>query len=149
LKGGKNPAPSELWKYTISTDSWSTVSTTPRPVHLGAGIVHQPDAVYVLRGNNQRDFGRYDITLDTWASLQDVDAGVRDGGSLAVATDGGTTYLYAMRGKSTDSFWRYDIALDVWSALAVTPAAVDDGGALAWDGADTIFAYRGANQPDF
>jgi len=45
LKGDKNPQPCELWNYTISTDTLTSISVTPTSVHLGGVIVFQPGAL--------------------------------------------------------------------------------------------------------
>jgi uncharacterized repeat protein (TIGR01451 family) len=65
-----------------------------------------------------------------------------------VAVSGTLPNLYAFQGK-TRSFWRYSTATNAWTTRTQAPAIVDQGGALAYDGADTIYGFRGAGQKTF
>lgn len=101
--------------------------------------------LYALRGNNSRNFWRYNIATDSWGSLAYTPADVKKGGVLAY--DGGDD-IYAFRGNSRD-FWRYSISANSWESKASAPGEVKEGGALAYHPAGYIYALRGNNTRDF
>ena len=100
--------------------------------------------IYALRGDDQKDFWRYDIVNNEWASMANTPEQVNSGGALTL--DG--SYIYALRGDDQKDFWRYDIANDEWTSIANAPNKVREGGALTYDGS-YIYALRGNDKKNF
>lgn len=121
--------------------SWTIRQSVPVTVERGGALAYAGgDRIYVLRGNNSREFGYYSISADSWFSLTSTPQSVQQGGALVY---GGGNYLYALRGRFSDTFWRYDILNDTWASMANTPWFVLAGGELVWTGGNEIFAFQG------
>lgn len=133
-----------FWKYSPTTDTWTSLANMPRGVYYGAELEVLGDYVYALFGGYQTAFARYSITNDTWEMLADVPDLVNEGGSLE--TDG--TDIYALRGNVSQDFYKYDVSEDSWSPLAGTPATVRRGADLVTVG-NYIYTPRGSNTNTF
>ena len=78
--------------------------------------------VYLLPGNNTRDFLRYSAWQDSWSMACSLPAGVRNkkvkaGAALMAEED----FVYAFKGARTNEFYRYDPAEDQWESLPGPP----------------------------
>jgi len=139
------------WTQTSQADFESgtlfqvDTSSSPGDVKLAA-VGADGNYVYAFRGDNSKDFWRYDILANSWTSLADAPSKVKHGGALTY--DGGN-YIYAFRGNYSHDFWRYDISANSWTSLAYTPSKVKYGGSLAYDGSNYIYAFRGNNSKSF
>ena len=91
------------------------------------------------------DFWRYNISANSWSSMQNTPANVNNGGSLAYYSGG---YIYALRGNSPD-FWRYTVTINSWTALTNAPASIGRGGDMVFTHSEGGFAQRGGNRTDF
>ena len=59
LRGNSNA----FWRYTIATDSWTTLANTPANVSRGGDILFTAATRgYALRGGNQTDFWEFEVT---------------------------------------------------------------------------------------
>ena len=78
----------------------------------------EDELLYMMPGNNTRDFVQYSAWYDTWTVLCSLPAGPRSrkvgtGGCLVCDED----YAYAFKGNRTNEFWRYDPANNRWDSL--------------------------------
>jgi hypothetical protein len=133
-------------RYDITSNTWSSLASTPSSVGEGGSLAFDGTYIYALRGNCTQNFWRYDISSNSWSYLTYTPSCVGGGGALTYA---GGDYIYALRGSSTSSFWRYSISGDTWTSLTGAPSGVDDGGALASDDGNYIYALKGANTVTF
>ncbi len=120
----------------------SQMSYLPAGVRYGAELtyVEADGALYTLRGNNTKNFYRYDIATNTWTTLANTPDNIYRGGYL---TNGPTGYLYATRGDNTAIFYRYDIANDLWETMSNAPKNFYNGSSLNYDGERYIYASPG------
>ncbi len=137
------PSPGDNITYQLSETVNSIAPTiTVTKMDSSAG-----GYIYALRGDNQdnqKDFWRYDIVNNEWASMANTPEQVNSGGALTL--DG--SYIYALRGNDQKDFWRYDIANDAWTSIANASNKVREGGALTYDGS-YIYALRGNDKMNF
>jgi len=119
-----------------------------------AGLEQPDDYLYLLNGNNTRDFLRYSTWNDTWTPACSLPAGprnkrVKTGASLIADTD----YAYAFKGGGTNEFYRYDPNSDAWTALPFPTffkglkggfAALADIGSLSY-----IYAGSGSSNNEY
>jgi len=81
-----------------------------KPVKGGGSITALGDEVYLMVGNNTRDFLRYTNSANAWAVLDAVPLGdknrrVKKGACL---TDDGEAWVYALKGANTNQFFAYN-----------------------------------------
>jgi len=118
----------------------------PKNVGFGSDMVYsEGNFLYAFRGNNTDNYWRYNISSDSWISLQDAPVKVNNGGNLAYYSG---DYIYALRGNS-NVFWRYTISTDNWSTLTTAPANVVRGADMVFTSATGGYATRGGNNRDF
>jgi len=99
----------DFWRYSISENSWTSMTSTPAKVGLGGALAYTGgDYIYALRGNNTTDFWRYSISENSWTSMTSTPDTNWYGASLAYTGD----YIYALRGGNTTDFWRYTVGGD-------------------------------------
>jgi hypothetical protein len=138
-------ATTTFYRYSISSDSWSTIGSTPDTINDGNDMVYTGgDYIYALRGQST-DFYKYSIANDAWTSAASTPATVEGGGSLVYT---GGDYIYALRGNNSKMFWRYSISEDFWMNISIedAPSNVNDGGSLVYTG-DYIYALEGGQSP--
>jgi hypothetical protein len=134
----RNPTGTSAWSqanYTvIAEDGWAYkryVMTRHRAVKKGGAVAHRrrrrirrmldeedDEIVYLLPGNNTRDFLRYSAWEDSWAMACSMPAGPRNkkvkaGAALMAEED----FVYAFKGARTNEFYRYDPTADKWDSL--------------------------------
>jgi len=104
----------------------------------------------MVKGNNTREFWRYDVAEDAWYQLPDVLPGefgmkVKSGSDLVYAQVGDTGFLYLLKGKSRD-FMRFRVQGEsgAWELCGLLPSTynVDKGDWLVFDGDHTIYAHN-------
>ncbi|MDO8581464.1 MAG: fibronectin type III domain-containing protein [bacterium] len=151
-----------FYKYTISTDTWSTLASNSNVASVGAlGYPGSGDCIYALSGTSSSGkLDAYSIDNNTWntncADPTNPPAGIGTGVSMTWANVAGfTNSLFAFRGGfNSDDFWMYSITNDNWT----TPDPVDppknvaSGGSLTWANVagvtDYIFADPGDSDRD-
>ncbi len=74
--------------------------------------------IYLLLGNNTRDFLRYDLGGNSWSAVCSLPAGpnnkkVKKGAYLV----DDETYIYAFKGGNTNEFYKYNPTNNSWSSL--------------------------------
>lgn len=150
LRGGGQTG---FYRYTPSTDTWTTLTSTPAIVSYGGSIVAGAEGyLYATQGNNLPTFWKYDIAAGTWSAVSSAPKNFYIGGSLAYD---GSRYIYGLPG-SDDAFYRYDTVNDSWSARANAqfgnPNAADGqmtsyGSDSAYDGRNNIYVIQGNYYP--
>ena len=132
-----------LYKYTISTDTWSTESTTiPGTIgnSYGATIMHDgSDALYIIRGNNLGGFYKYTISSQTWTTLASA-PGRAYSGAGAIYHEG---KIYASFANLTQKVYVYDTASDSWEIGPTALSEMGIGGAWVKGTGNTAYALAG------
>ena len=137
-----------FWRYSITSDSWTSMTDTPEGVSAGGSLAWTGgDNIYALQGDLKDNFWRYSISSDSWTSMTDIGGNVHVGGSLAWT---GGDNIYALQGNSAN-FWGYSISGNSWTQMTSTPNnnKVGLGGSLAWGNSDYIYALRGRGNRHF
>ncbi len=132
-------------KYTISTDTWTSLTNIPGSVGAGSTMIRNGSSndIYVTRGNNTDAFYKYSISGNSWTTLAVVPNTVNTGGLMI--RNGSDNEIYVLRGNST-AFYRYSISGNSWTTLAVLPASVGAGSAMLRNSSDNeIYVLQGNN----
>jgi len=84
----------------------------------GGTLSEEDEILFMMPGNNTRDFVQYSTWHDTWTVRCSLPAGptnkkVKAGGCLVTDED----FAYAFKGGRTNEFWRYDPTRDGWDSL--------------------------------
>ncbi len=140
-------------KYSVSTDTWETITTDPVPIQTSYGSSMTYDGeryIYLTRGSNSNSWWRYDTQASAgsrWSSILPTISGWTQGYGGRIILRG--NYIYSIRGQNTNTFWRYDISAGSWMQLANTPGNVYIGGSLT-DGEDGyLYVTSGYNRDDY
>lgn len=82
------------------------------------GLEGKGNALYLILGNNTRDFLKYDITGNSWSKACTIPAGPNNKkvkkGAYIVDDE---NYVYILKGGGTQEFYKYDPASNSWNAL--------------------------------
>jgi N-acetylneuraminic acid mutarotase len=107
----------EFYEYDTVNNLWTRLADSPERSYYGGGVVEGPEGyIYMLKGENSREFWIYDIVANTWSTeVSNSPLTVGYGGSSVFD---GTQYIYVLRGNNSDVFWRYDTFSDSWENLA-------------------------------
>jgi hypothetical protein len=99
-------------------------------VKRGGALVYANGAIYALRGDNKKNFWRYNISANTWTSMAGTPENHRQGAALAF--DG--SHIYATRGDGKVDFWRYNFGSNTWDVTPPpnAPGNVNWGGSLSY-----------------
>lgn len=113
-----------FYKYNITSNSWSTLTTTPQTTrYVGTVYNAVDDYVYVFRGNSTYDFWKYNPTTNAYLGPADLPNTPGSGADLVYYNG----YLYLARGNNSQNFYRYNLSTNAWdSALANTPVAFNN-----------------------
>ncbi len=85
---------------------------------MNAGLAATDDTLYLLVGNNTREFLRYSVWNDSWSHADSLPPGPRDRRVKNGATMlSDTSFCYAFKGGGTNEFYRYDPGADAWTEL--------------------------------
>ncbi|MGB5018662.1 MAG: hypothetical protein WBO66_02950, partial [Candidatus Moraniibacteriota bacterium] len=152
LRGGNSTG---FYRYTIATDTWTSMAVTPGNVGYGGSIEAGPgDVLYATQGGNLPTFWKYDIALNTWSAVSSAPKNFYIGGSISYD---GSRYIYGLPG-SDDAFYRYDTTGDTWSARAnaqfgnpntVDGQLVNYDSDSVYDGRNNIYVMQGNYYPYF
>ena len=86
---------------------------------MHADLVASDDTLYLLVGNNTREFLRYSVWNDEWSQACSLPLGPKNKrvkGGATLLSD--TNFCYAFKGGGTNEFYRYDPSADAWTELA-------------------------------
>ncbi|MGB9742924.1 MAG: SBBP repeat-containing protein [bacterium] len=150
IKGNRS---SDFYFYQPNLRNWvilPLIPSGPSGKQPGKGARLAADYqgnVYLVRGNNTREFWRYNQDSG-WVQLEDIPAGTSGkavkGGSdiLFVEAD---NCLYLLKGYKNE-FYRYRIDTQTWEQLAPAPPAGeskwDRGSFIVYDHSGSIYACR-------
>ncbi|MEO0076931.1 MAG: choice-of-anchor J domain-containing protein, partial [candidate division WOR-3 bacterium] len=165
---GKNSR--DFWAYNCSTNTWTNLESVPlgptgkKKIKGGAGIVYVTKGdshyVYLVKGNNTKEFYAYNIETNTWQEKPEIPIAVGDQNpkdGTCITTDG-TNYIYLLKQKD-NKLYRYAINNEVWQtnlrALthALYPKKVGKGAALVYvkdlRNNEYLYAFKGNNTVEF
>lgn len=141
-------ATSTFWSYSISTDTWITMTAAPGSVGtggIGGGALAATgdDYIYAFQGGGNTAFWRYSISGNNWVVMAPTTPyNVGAGGALVYPGSG--DYIYAFQGNSSLPFLRYSISGNSWITMTAAPGTIATGGALVYSSSnDTIYGLRG------
>jgi hypothetical protein len=120
------------------------MADAPDKVGAGGALVYLNGDLYAFRGNDEKDFWKYDIGVNSWSSLPETPAKVEEGGSLT--TD--QTNLFGFRGDDKKNFWKYNFSAGAWITMANAPEKVRAGGAIVSLNGE-FYTLRGNGKKDF
>ena len=135
----------ELYRYTISSNTWEKKASLPAGLGAGGGLAWTDGYLFALRGGNTRDLYRYNPTENRWdtrAAIPGSGPVVGVGGSLAWD---GRDWLYVLAGGNGTGFLRYHIHSDQWEVLQSTDSVVNLGGGLVRIG-QKVYGVPGGGQ---
>lgn len=156
LKGNNT---NEFYGFSPSADSWLALESVPfapdrtKRVKKGAALAYgrYDTTVYALKGNNTREFWKYDAARDSWMQLKDIPLGphnkkVKGGAALASYHSGGGDLVYALKGGNKSEMWAYDVQGDTWLSKPDVPAGpkrrgMGDGSCLVSAG-EMVYALK-------
>lgn len=127
--------------------SWTarTWKTPPYSLTLGVAMVSDGTNLYVLRGNGDKAFWKYNPVTNDWTVLSDAPFGVYQGSHLEM---GPSDTIYAVFGNYIKKFYKYTISTNAWTELAEAPDTVGTGSTMAYNGT-YLFLLRSSATQDF
>jgi len=121
----------------------TSIAYPSRKVKAGGWLAVDQDLIYAARGNDTRDFYRYDMS--GWTQLPDWPDGAEGRrpkkGSRGCAD--GQGHIYATKGHNTPGFWMYGPGSGTWQQLADVPLGPTAGCPYAHKvkcGTDIVYA---------
>lgn len=140
----------DFWKYSSSTDTWSSLTAFPPSTRGGAAMAYDPinNAVYSFGGstgvpalsNKRNDLYRYDVSSNAWALVSP--SGTIPGARVHGAMSYYNAKLYLFGSYYTEAVALtaavYDISTNTWTALSSAPYAMAYGSNTVMVGSDMI-----------
>ena len=141
--------------YRFNGTQWSS-ALAPIPASSvtagGALAFNGANTIYAFAGGGYsptaRDFFSYNTVTNSWLQLNDIIRAIGEGASLTYAPSPTGYFLYALRGGNNITTMRYN---NIWDDSIPNLGAgnnVKAGGSLAWDGGDSLYAFRGGGTTD-
>ncbi|RLC35676.1 hypothetical protein DRH14_00290, partial [Candidatus Shapirobacteria bacterium] len=157
LRGGNNRY---FYKYNISKASWLIPTRglfgglyrggDYRSFYYGADMVKgSGDYYYMVRGNYDNLFVRYDASTGESVGLNSVPTGFYVGGALVY--DSTNNKIYATGSQYNRRLYVYDVASDEWAEESQDPPPHNSGygTSMTYDGSRYIYWHRGDNSRNF
>lgn len=123
-----------LYKYSISANSWTTLAASPVATGDGNSIIRSgtEDTIYVVSGNGTTSFRKYTISTNAWAGA--VPTPVYMGVMLRNGSD---DTIYVLPANGTAAFYKYSISGSSWTTLASAPGVISlEGSHMIRNGSD-------------
>ncbi|MCX7784949.1 MAG: choice-of-anchor J domain-containing protein [candidate division WOR-3 bacterium] len=154
LKGNNTQ---DFYAYDITTNKWQIKSPVPffirdsivikRKVKAGASLVYADGIIFAIKGNNTKEFWKYEPGNDTWSFCQLAPSikPFKDGSSLTYYNGN----IYCLVGSSRDcEFLKYDISQNSWEQLDSPPKGIHNrifksGSCIVYGGNNKIYALKG------
>ncbi len=124
LKGNNT---NDFYCYNINTGFWEILEPLPclpakrKNVKDGGSIVFDGEKyLYIIKGNNTREFWRYDVFTKNFEILPEIpgDKNVKKGADLASYNG----KIYLLKGNNTKEFLVFDTINKIWSPIKEPPA---------------------------
>lgn len=157
LVGDANPSNNLMTKVAVVRyqPPWAMRESVPRgpsgkAVKGGGALTSGGGEIYLLKGNNTREFFVYDIDDDTWALIESIPFDtlrakkVNKGAVLAYNNHATPDIIYATKGNNTLEFWAYNVETDTWVQKPDVPVSYPIKKVKA--GAAMAYLRRGSNQ---
>ena len=138
----------DFWRYSISSNSWTSMAPAPAAVKFGATMVYTGgDYIYAARGNDTTDFWRYSISSNSWTSMASLpgSCGLFDNCPLVYT---GGDYIYGFIG-SLDKVYKYSISSNTWTEVGGIPFNLFYSAAAVYTGGDYIYVAPGGGSTAF
>jgi hypothetical protein len=149
-----------FYKYNIEKNSWLTPTrglfgnywqyTSYMNSGYGADIIKGDSTnLYILQGNYNNTFVKYDTSTGTITRLADTPIGVNNGGAMGYDSTRGTIYFIAS--ALSKRLFTYNIATDYWSEVTTDTPPVDSsaGSSFAYDGNQYMYWNPGGGSTAF
>lgn len=107
--GGQN-----YYRYepSVNGGTWTKLANSPANIYNGSFIYKaDTNVIYIISGNNSRNFYRYNINNDSWTTLSLLPGAASYGSTMVL----GNNTIYAQRGADSAQSYIYDIAANSWS----------------------------------
>lgn len=153
LRGGNS---STFWKYNVAKSSWQVPNvglfgtefrgTDYRSFGYGAEIVKgNSNYYYMVRGNYDNLFVRYDATTGEATRMSDAPEGHYIGSAMTY--DSVNNKIYTIPSQYAQRLYVYDVATNTWSEESSDspPATASTGSSLQFDGSRYIYWLRGGS----
>lgn len=163
-----------FWAYDITSNTWTQLESVPagpkkRKINGGSGLAYitkdNLSFVYLIKGNGTYENWAYNIESDTWMLKDSVPRGAygkppKAGSCVTTDAISGYHYFYLLKSgyRGANEFYKYDAITNTWTTLAnlnftspINPRGklVKNGAALAYDGVNTIYAFKGGSTLEF
>ena len=96
---------SDFYRYSIASDSWSTLSSLPLNTTYGSSMVLNNGKIFAVRGEASNDMFVYDIASNTWTSSTTPAPDTANYSATLVGIDSSHA-LFLPAGGSTD-IWKF------------------------------------------
>lgn len=164
LISGRCSTGQNFFKYTISTNLWTALATTPTMTSNGMPNLAYPGAgdwIYCSIDSSNTNLWRYSLSKNLWVTynLPHFDGSVAGGIDPTPIADDSTSFqqgngnslvianskIYTLPGAGLSNFRKFDPSTNSWTTLTSLPATASYGTGLVWDGNNIIYATNGAN----
>jgi len=117
--------------YSLSTHSWTSVSSLPAASSWGSWIVHtcsslkpgaNDDYIYYAPANGSTSFYRYSISGNSFTALASAPGGLGAGSKGVWVYNYNPDKIYVIRGGGATTIYVYSISGNSWSTLTYYPA---------------------------
>jgi hypothetical protein len=149
----------EWLSYNILQNTWQHLKPIPSLKGLkgGTGLAKVKrngiDCIFVLKGSKSKENWLYFPDGDSFSRLPDAPYEFKKG---SCATGYDDSIVYVLKDKY-NLFYRVNIQTGTWTPKDTLPLVgimgkkkkIKDGAALAFDGSNTIFAFKGGNTQEF
>ena len=135
-----------FWKYTIATDTWEILASTPSRVAGGFLVFANDGNLYANSGGYGSQMMKYEIASNTWTLLN----AMPDASNTNYGASDGNGNIFVLRGNDTigtwtSTFWKYNIATSTWHVLNDLPGPSSYGSSLVYDGSGSMYSIGDGN----
>lgn len=141
----------QIAQTVTPVNNWAApLTAVPGVVEEGGSMLRDgaSNDIYVLQGNNTKNFYKYSISGNSWTTLALSPQPIYS--SARMIRNGSEDYIYTLAFYGNSFFLRYQISTNTWTTLANTPGTMGDGMRLLRNGSsDSIYATRGGDSTAF
>ncbi len=150
----RGAASNDLYRYDISANSWTQmadiiVDSSDYRVYVGGRMESDGTNLYLMPGDGETAFLKYDTSSDSWSSLEATPFAQFYGTDMSYYNG----KIYALAGYYKDEFWEYDISTDTWRQLPSNQKYTYgrgpyNGASLEYSGNSSFYATPGMGLSD-